>query len=169
MAEETKKTRKKSSRSKSSSRRGGKSSRRRQSRGFPRWLKAVLLLAAVAALAVLLYVGYCFATLPDIEKAVSRTRQPSTTVIAENGQEIKTFGNVYSEVITPSELPPYVVDAVISTEDRRFYKHFGFDVISFTRAMVTNLIKGRYAQGGSTITQQVAKNLFLTSEINPLI
>ena len=164
MAEETKKTRKKSSRSKSSSRRGGKSSRRRQSRGFPRWLKAVLLLAAVAALAVLLYVGYCFATLPDIEKAVSRTRQPSTTVIAENGQEIKTFGNVYSEVVTPSELPPYVVDAVISTEDRRFYKHFGFDVISFTRAMVTNLIKGRYAQGGSTITQQVAKNLFLTSE-----
>ncbi len=164
MAEETKKTRKKSSRSKSSSRRGGKSSRRRQSRGFPRWLKAVLLLAAVAALAVLLYVGYCFATLPDIEKAVSRTRQPSTTVIAENGQEIKTFGNVYSEVITPSELPPYVVDAVISTEDRRFYKHFGFDVISFTRAMVTNLVKGRYAQGGSTITQQVAKNLFLTSE-----
>lgn len=164
MAEETKKTRKKSSRSKSSSRRGGKSSRRRQSRRFPRWLKAVLLLAAVAALAVLLYVGYCFATLPDIEKAVSRTRQPSTTVIAENGQEIKTFGNVYSEVITPSELPPYVVDAVISTEDRRFYKHFGFDVISFTRAMVTNLIKGRYAQGGSTITQQVAKNLFLTSE-----
>ena len=164
MAEETKKTRKKSSRSKSSSRRCGKSSRRRQSRGFPRWLKAVLLLAAVAALAVLLYVGYCFATLPDIEKAVSRTRQPSTTVIAENGQEIKTFGNVYSEVVTPSELPPYVVDAVISTEDRRFYKHFGFDVISFTRAMVTNLIKGRYAQGGSTITQQVAKNLFLTSE-----
>lgn len=164
MAEETKKTRKKSSRSKSSARRGGKSSRRRQSRGFPRWLKVVLLLAAVAALAVLLYVGYCFATLPDIEKAVSRTRQPSTTVIAENGQEIKTFGNVYSEVVTPSELPPYVVDAVISTEDRRFYKHFGFDVISFTRAMVTNLIKGRYAQGGSTITQQVAKNLFLTSE-----
>ncbi len=114
----------------------------------------------------LLYLSYCFITLPDINEAVNRTRQPSTTITAENGNEITTFGSVYSEVITVDELPKYVVDAIISTEDRRFYSHFGFDIISFTRAMLTNLFVGHYAQGGSTITQQVAKNLFLTPKKN---
>ena len=114
----------------------------------------------------LLYIGYCIVTLPDIEEAVNRTRQPSTTIAAENGNEVTTFGSVYSEVITVDELPPYVIDAILSTEDRRFYSHFGFDVISFTRAMLTNMFLGRYAQGGSTITQQVAKNLFLTPNKN---
>lgn len=121
---------------------------------------------ALLSITLLIYVLYCFLTLPDMEEAVSRTRQPSTTITAENGNEVITFGNVYSEVIMPEELPPFVADAVVSTEDRRFYQHFGFDIIAFTRAMATNLIKGRYAQGGSTITQQVAKNLFLTSQKN---
>ena len=105
-------------------------------------------------------------TLPDIHEAVNRTRQPSTTITAENGNEIATFGSVYSEVIHVNDLPQYVPDAIISTEDRRFYSHFGFDIISFTRAMLTNIFLGRYAQGGSTITQQVAKNLFLTPNKN---
>ena len=109
---------------------------------------------------------YCVLTLPDIDQAVARTRQPSTTITAENGNEIKTFGSVYSEVIRLNELPSYVPDAIISTEDRRFYAHFGFDIVAFTRAMLTNIFMGRYAQGGSTITQQVAKNLFLTSQKN---
>lgn len=109
---------------------------------------------------------YCVLTLPDIEQAVARTRQPSTTITAENGNEVKTFGSVYSEVIRLNELPSYVPDAIISTEDRRFYAHFGFDIVAFTRAMLTNIFMGRYAQGGSTITQQVAKNLFLTSQKN---
>ena len=109
---------------------------------------------------------YCVLTLPDIDQAVARTRQPSTTITAENGNEVKTFGSVYSEVIRLNELPSYVPDAIISPEDRRFYAHFGFDIVAFTRAMLTNIFMGRYAQGGSTITQQVAKNLFLTSQKN---
>lgn len=113
---------------------------------------------------LLIYLSYCFFTLPDINEAVSRTRQPSTTIIAENGNEVQTFGTVYSEVIRSEELPQYVIDAIVFTEDRRFYGHFGFDIISFTRAMIANVFAGRYAQGGSTITQQVAKNLFLTSQ-----
>lgn len=84
----------------------------------------------------------------------------------KTGNEVKTFGSVYSEVIRLNELPSYVPDAIISTEDRRFYAHFGFDIVAFTRAMLTNIFMGRYAQGGSTITQQVAKNLFLTSQKN---
>lgn len=109
---------------------------------------------------------YCVLTLPDIDQAVARTRQPSTTITAENGNEVKTFGSIYSEVIRLNELPSYVPDAIISTEDRRFYAHFGFDIVAFTRAMLTNIFMGRYAQGGSTVTQQVVKNLFLTSQKN---
>ncbi len=126
-----------------------------------RWgLKIFLLL--VITLGV--YVGWCYLTMPDIEQAIQRTRQPSTTITAENGNEIQSFGSVYSSIIMPDDLPKYVSQAIVATEDRRFYQHFGFDFISFTRAMVTNLIHRHYVQGGSTITQQVAKNLFLTSQ-----
>ena len=122
-------------------------------------IKVVLALVITFALWIL----WCIYTMPDIEKAVERTRQPSTMIIAENGNEIHSFGNVYSEVVYLDELPPYVADAVISTEDRRFYEHFGFDIISFIRAMLVNLWHRSYVQGGSTISQQVAKNLFLTA------
>ena len=126
----------------------------------------ILKILAVLVITLLMYIGYCILTLPNMEEAINRTRQPSTVIAAENGNEITTFGSVYSEVIHVDELPQYVPDAIISTEDRRFYSHFGFDVISFTRAMLTNMFLGRYAQGGSTITQQVAKNLFLTPNKN---
>lgn len=128
--------------------------------------RILLKIFALLSITLLIYLLYCALTLPDIEKAVARTRQPSTTITAENGNEVQTFGSVYSEVIHLNELPAYVPDAIISTEDRRFYSHFGFDIIAFTRAMITNILMGRYAQGGSTITQQVAKNLFLTSQKN---
>ena len=126
----------------------------------------ILKIFAYLVITLACYLAYCFLTLPDIEQAVSRTRQPSTTITAENGNEVATYGQVYSAIVMPDYLPKHMVEAIIATEDRRFYQHFGFDVIAFSRAMVVNLIKGRYAQGGSTITQQVAKNLFLTPNKN---
>lgn len=128
--------------------------------------RRLLFLLLILVITFGFYLLYCFITLPDIDKAVTRTRQPSTTITAENGNEVQTFGNVYSAVVMPDYLPKHVTEAILATEDRRFYSHFGFDVIAFTRAMVTNAIAGRYAQGGSTITQQVAKNLFLTPQKN---
>ena len=110
------------------------------------------------------YLGFCLITLPDMDAAINRTRLPSTTILAENGNEVQSFGTVYSEIIRSEELPQYVIDAIVWTEDRRFYEHFGFDIVSFARAMITNLFAGRFAQGGSTLTQQVAKNLFLTNK-----
>lgn len=108
------------------------------------------------------YIFYCYATMPDIQKAVSRTRQPSTVIMAENGNDIAKFGNIYAQVIYPDNLPKNLTNAVIAIEDHRFYKHFGFDIFGFTRAVLTNVFRKRYAQGASTITQQVAKNIFLT-------
>lgn len=119
----------------------------------------VLLLAFLALAG---YVAYCWFTMPDIAEAVSKTRQPSTVIMAQNGNDIAKFGQVYDKIIYPDKLPKNLTNAIVATEDRRFYKHFGFDVIGFSRAMITNLFRKRYAQGASTITQQVAKNIFLT-------
>ncbi len=142
-----------------------KSVRRRKSKKI-RWLKLLLLLLFLALLFIASYVGYCWLSMPDIYKSVERTRLPSTTILTENGKEIESYGGVYSDVIYADELPDYVVDAVVATEDRRFYSHFGFDIISFLRAMAVNLKNRRYVQGASTITQQVSKNLFLSPKKN---
>ncbi|MBO4284927.1 MAG: PBP1A family penicillin-binding protein [Alphaproteobacteria bacterium] len=129
-------------------------------------IKAALWCLCFFFIALGIFVFYCYETLPDIDVALSKTRQPSTTIIAENGNEIHTFGNSFAEVIYLKDLPSYVPKAIIDVEDRRFYSHFGFDIIGFVRAMATNVFKRRYAQGASTITQQVAKNLFLTPKKN---
>ncbi len=122
------------------------------------FIKVLLLII----LAIAGYIGYCWFTMPDISAAVSKTRQPSTVIMAENGNDIAKFGQIYDKIIYPEKLPKNLTNAVISIEDRRFYEHFGFDVIGFSRAMITNVFRKRYAQGASTITQQVAKNIFLT-------
>lgn len=139
-----------------------KKSQKRESKQRVKIYRFLFKIMLILVISLAAYIGWCYLTMPDIEKAINRTRQPSTMIIAENGNEIQSFGNVYSEVVPLDELPPYVPDAVVATEDRRFYSHFGFDIISFTRAMVVNLWHRRYVQGGSTISQQVAKNLFLT-------
>lgn len=127
-------------------------------------LKLFLVLGGLVSAILAIYLLICLATLPDMQEAVNRTRLPSATILAENGNEVQSFGTVYSEIVRSEELPQYTIDAIVYTEDRRFYQHFGFDIISFTRAMTANLFAGRFAQGGSTITQQVAKNLFLTNK-----
>lgn len=140
-----------------------KKTKKRESKQRSIFMRLAIKVVLALVITFALWILWCIYTMPDIEKAVERTRQPSTMIIAENGNEIHSFGNVYSEVVYLDELPPYVADAVISTEDRRFYEHFGFDIISFTRAMLVNLWHRSYVQGGSTISQQVAKNLFLTA------
>ncbi len=102
--------------------------------------------------------------LPDIDEAVAEGRRPAVTVLAGDGSRIVSFGDVFGLPVQAHELPAHLKQAVIATEDRRFYDHFGFDPIGIARAMVTNLSSGRVRQGGSTLTQQLAKNLFLSPE-----
>lgn len=109
------------------------------------------------------FVGYCYFTLPDMA-AAAMTRPPKITLTAADGTHIATYGSQYGRPVVLSELPPHVYQAVIAIEDRRFYSHFGIDPRSVARALITNVLKKRKAQGASTITQQVAKNLFLTNE-----
>lgn len=124
---------------------------------------AIRFCLAVAA-TVFLYVFYCAATLPDLDKAVKNTRAPKVYVLAQDGSEIATYGAQHGRPVDLKRLPPYVAQAVIATEDRRFYEHSGVDARSIFRAAAVNLVKRRKAQGASTLTQQVAKNLFLSPE-----
>ena len=128
------------------------------------WFSWIISFAVWAGLASLVLVIIYAYDLPDIEKAASAKRRPSITVIAEDGDIIATFGKVYGEPIQTKELPSHLIHAVLATEDRKFYDHHGIDIIGISRAFATNILAGRIKQGGSTITQQAAKNLFLSRE-----
>ncbi len=90
-------------------------------------------------------------------------RAPVIRVLANDGTVLYERGVAY-DYMPIDLLPKHVIDAVVATEDRRFFEHWGVDPLGFLRAILTNLRAGRYAQGGSTLTQQLAKNLFLSSE-----
>ena len=124
----------------------------------------VLWLAIVLGLAVGGYIWYCQKTLPAFSKALYVERLPGVKILAADGRELTSYGALFAEPVDVDKLPSYVAQAVVDTEDRRFYKHKGFDYIGFVRAMGVNIIKRRYAQGASTLSQQVAKNLFLTRD-----
>ncbi len=102
--------------------------------------------------------------LPDTSALWEVERQPSITYVDIKGRQIAVRGAAYAPPIHVDELPASLVDAVLSIEDRRFYYHFGVDPIGLGRAVITNFRKGGVVQGGSTLTQQLAKNLFLTNE-----
>ncbi|MGE4062336.1 MAG: transglycosylase domain-containing protein [Rhodospirillaceae bacterium] len=142
----------------------GKGSRSR--RGLA--LASVLLSNALAALILLAAVGagvlgFFALDLPAVDEAIL-TRKPNIKVVDAGSWEIASFGDIYGPAIDLRKLPPHVPGAVIAVEDRRFYQHRGVDPRALVRALVVNLEAGEVAQGGSTITQQVAKNLFLTPD-----
>lgn len=104
--------------------------------------------------------------LPDTSALYDIDRQPSITYLDRNGALISTRGSQQAPPADLESLPDYVPAAFIAIEDRRFYWHPGFDPIGMSRAMAANMRAGRIVQGGSTLTQQLAKNLFLTPDQN---
>jgi penicillin-binding protein 1A len=88
----------------------------------------------------------------------------SVTFLDRYGNEIGKRGILQDATVQLEELPDHLIKAVLATEDRRFFTHFGIDVIGTTRALVENARAGTVVQGGSSITQQVAKNIFLSNE-----
>lgn len=125
------------------------------------WLATLGIWGGVLVGAILAYYAY---DLPEIDNAMEVDRRPGLTLLSSDGIVIATSGDLYGEAVQVSDLPDYLPQAIMATEDRRFYDHFGIDVIGLARAVVTNIMAGRVRQGGSTLTQQVAKNLFLSPE-----
>ena len=102
--------------------------------------------------------------MPDIRQVAQPERRPAITLLADDGTVFKRYGDLYGQRVTIKDVPSNLVNAILAIEDRRFYSHFGLDVFGLLRAFINNLQAGHVVQGGSTITQQLAKNLFLTPQ-----
>ncbi|GMV63854.1 MAG: hypothetical protein AMXMBFR74_30210 [Parvibaculum sp.] len=99
--------------------------------------------------------------LPDTSGLYNVKHTPSVSIVAANGEVLSHRGDLKGSYASLGDLPAYVPQAVLATEDQRFYWHFGVDPVGLARAVVVNYKAGAYVQGGSTITQQLAKNVFL--------
>ncbi|MEI7493317.1 MAG: PBP1A family penicillin-binding protein [Alphaproteobacteria bacterium] len=100
--------------------------------------------------------------LPDLNHLQTNVRTPSITIQTIDGTVINTYGDVFDEMVRVQDLPKHVPQALMAVEDRRFYYHFGVDIIGLARAAYENYRANRVVQGGSTVTQQLAKNLLFT-------
>ena len=139
--------------------RGGK--RRVLLRRMLYWGAVLALWALIAGIGFLVWI---FIHLPPIQSLEIPKRPPAVLIVGENGATLATRGDMGGAAVPIGELPDYVPNAFIAIEDRRFYSHGGVDPLGIARALVADMLRRGSAQGGSTITQQLAKNLFLTQE-----
>jgi len=141
-----------------------KSSRRRRRAGtiFSRLFYWTLVLGVWLVIAGIGTIAFAISTLPPIQSLQVPKRPPTVEIVGLDGKALTSRGEMSGTDISIKELPPYLPRAFIAIEDRRFYSHYGIDPIGLARAVVANVLHRGVAQGGSTITQQLAKNLFLT-------
>ena len=109
-------------------------------------------------------IAYQATKLPPVDALAVPKRPPNIAVLDENGVLLANRGDTGGAAVRVANLPPYLPKAFIAIEDRRFYSHFGIDPQGMLRAVIRNITGGGMVQGGSTLTQQLAKNLFLTQE-----
>jgi len=108
--------------------------------------------------------AYWSQDLPDPESLWTPNRPASIHILDRYGRDLLIRGSEAGAPVNAETLPAYVTQAFLATEDQRFYSHVGIDPLGLLRALVTNLKAGKIVQGGSTITQQLSKNVFLSSE-----
>jgi penicillin-binding protein 1A len=125
------------------------------------WGAVLGLWAVIAVVGVVIWVG---AHLPAIQALEIPKRPPTIQIVGFDGSVLATRGEMPGANVSLKDLPPYLPRAFIAIEDRRFYSHYGVDPVGIARAAVANILHRGVSQGGSTLTQQLAKNLFLTQE-----
>jgi len=125
------------------------------------WTLVVGLWIAIGGVGLVAWVG---AHLPPIQALEIPKRAPSILIVDMQGRTLARRGDLAGEPLPLKEMPGYVPKAFVAIEDRRFYDHYGVDPFGIGRALVANVLHRAVAQGGSTISQQLAKNLFLTQE-----
>ena len=125
------------------------------------WLFVLGLWAGIGITGVVIYYA---AKMPSATTWAIPERAPNVKIVAKDGSLLANRGVNGGEAVGLHEMSPYIPEAVVAIEDRRFYSHFGFDPVGFARAMGRNIAAGRMVQGGSTLTQQLAKNLFLSPD-----
>ncbi|KQT19545.1 penicillin-binding protein [Methylobacterium sp. Leaf399] len=139
-----------------------KGRRRRSFLGRIVYAGVVLGLWGVIGLAGL--IAYHASRLPPIDQLKVPKRPPNIAILASDGSLLANRGETGGRVVSIKELPPTLPRAFVAIEDRRFYSHLGVDPVGIARAMAQNVTRRGVSQGGSTLTQQLAKNLFLTPE-----
>jgi penicillin-binding protein 1A len=149
--------------------RAPRGSRKRKSRRRARgrllrlfyWGAVLGLWAAIGMVGVIVWAG---AHLPPIQALEIPKRPPTIQITGIDGSVLAMRGEMAGANVALKDLPPYLPNAFIAIEDRRFYSHYGVDPLGILRAAVANVLHRGVSQGGSTLTQQLAKNLFLTQE-----
>jgi penicillin-binding protein 1A len=102
--------------------------------------------------------------LTEFDESKFSTGKYAVTFVDRNGTEIGRRGILHNDAVSLEEIPDHLIKATLATEDRRFFEHFGIDLLGTTRALIENARANDVVQGGSTLTQQLAKNLFLSNE-----
>jgi penicillin-binding protein 1A len=125
------------------------------------WSLVLGLWLLIAGIGVIAWVG---AHLPAIQSLEVPKRPPSIEIMGADGRVLATRGDMGGAAVPIKELPAYLPQAFVAIEDRRFFSHHGVDPLGIARALLANVLHRGVSQGGSTLTQQLAKNLFLTQE-----
>ncbi len=122
---------------------------------------SVRLLCGAIFIILLIIFWYSY-DLPSINSLTEAERKPSITMLTRDGDLLSTYGDLYGNTITLNSLPKHIPQAVVAIEDHRFYSHIGIDFFAFGRASYNNIVRKQVVQGGSSITQQLAKNFLLS-------
>ena len=145
-------------------RRKSKSKRVNYENPILKLISTVAVIGIGIALAGMIALKLYLISLPPIKNLNSLKPNIVTTFCASDGQVIKTFAAYTFANVELREVPKQLVQALIATEDKNFYKHPGYDIVGLVRSMVANVLAGRVVQGASTLTQQLSRILFLSNE-----
>tara|TARA_X000001036_G_scaffold7227_2_gene6531 strand:- start:519 stop:2789 length:2271 start_codon:yes stop_codon:yes gene_type:complete len=133
-----------------------------------RYLTIFCLCGAFAILSVIAVTGVVFATaspkIPEVSKLLNYQPKMPLRIMTADGVQIAEFGRERRKLVDFNEVPKVLIQAILAAEDDRFFKHQGIDINGILRSAINNILKGSKAQGGSTITMQVARNFYLSSE-----
>ena len=138
--------------------------RRKKKNEFGKFLLNAIVMFIAFCCAVVATIKLYTMSLPPIKNLDSYKPNVVTQIYSKDGEIIKTFTAYTSERATINQIPDYIKKAIIATEDKNFYKHEGYDLGGLARSTIANIKAGRLVQGASTITQQLARLLFLNNE-----
>ena len=153
------------SKSKKTTQKRKKPARKSSLRTFLKWAVAVGVAGALSGFLLLVFVfSYIYQELPPLDAVTNYHPRVPLRVWSADGKLLAEFGEEHRDFVAIKDVPLDVRHAILAAEDDGFYEHPGIEITGILRAAITNALTGRRGQGGSTITQQVARNFFLTTD-----
>lgn len=141
-----------------------RSPKKTERRWFSKLFRFGLFFGILASIALSVTAAIAYSTLPGFDELRQTPNGQMIRVHAADGTVIASLGPSFGAWLAYDDIPPIMIKAMVSVEDRRYRSHFGIDPIGIARSIGVRFQRGRFAQGGSTITQQLARNIFLTND-----